>query len=222
MQLFGDDHEVRSRRRRRPSWSAMFLALVVAAGLTITGCGGSTKTVTVTVHEEGAPPESAEEREPSEAVAPPEGGVGDTLVLPDEYESNGNSKDDELAWTLTALDEDATPDGNPYSIKEAEKGGKKLVRLQFTVEQQASTGSGTIDATAISAIDSEGQAYTAEQGEIFTPELIPSASGGIALAPGEQRKGYVGIALPKSAKIAKVEVKDAGFTAPDLAIWTIE
>jgi hypothetical protein len=200
--------------------SAFGIALLLPLG--VLGCGGSTKTVTVTVHEEGGgATESAEEREPSEAVAPPEGGLGDTLVLPDEYEANGNSKDDELAWTLKALDEDATPDGNPYSIKEAEKGGNKLVRAQFTVKQEAGTESGSITPTAISAIDDEGQAYTALSTEIFSPELFPSSAGDIALAPGEQRQGYVAFAVPSSAKIEKVEVKDSGFTAPDLAIWTV-
>jgi hypothetical protein len=200
--------------------SALGIAFLVALGLL--GCGGGTTTVTktVTVSEEEAA-ESAEEREPSEAVAPPEGSLGATLTLPDEYEANGNEKVDELAWTLTELEEGVAPNGNPYSIKEAKAAGKKLVRAQFTVKQEASTESGSISPTQISAIDNEGQAYTASQQEIFTPELFPASNADIALAPGEQRKGYVPFAVPASAEIVRVEVKDAGYTAPDLAIWTV-
>jgi len=175
----------------------------------------------VTVSGEEGASEGASGQEPAEAVAPPEGGVGDTLTLPDEYEENGNEKVDDLAWTLKALDEDATPDGNPFSIKEAEKGGKKLIRAQFTVKQEADVESGSISPTMLSVIDSEGQAYTALQTEIFSPELIPSNAGDIGLAPGEQRQGYVAFAVPSSARIEKVEVKDFGYSAPDLAIWTV-
>jgi hypothetical protein len=199
-------------------------AAALLMSLSPLGCGGGSTTVTktVTVSEEGGGvPESAEEREPSEAVAPLEGGIGDTLTLPDEYEENGNEKVDELAWTLVAIDEAATPNGNPYSIKEAEKGGDKLVRAQFTVKQEAATESGSFDPNVLTAIDSEGQAYSAEQGEIFTPELFPANNASIALAPEEQRKGYVAFAVPASAEIQRLEVKDSGYTAPDLAIWTV-
>jgi len=203
--------------------SALGIAALLALGLL--GCGGGTATVTktVTISEEGGGGafESSEESEPSEAVPPLEGGIGDTLTLPDEYETNGNVKDDELAWTLVAFDEDVTPDGDPYSIKEAEKGGNKLVRAQFTVKQEAPTESGSFDPNVLTAIDTEGQAYLAEEGKLFAPELFPAYNSSIALAPGEERKGYVAFAVPEGSTIAKLEVKDSGYTAPDLAIWTL-
>jgi hypothetical protein len=195
--------------------TSLAVSLLVLCGA-LASCGGGTETVTVTVESGASESEPAEEQTPA-----PEGGVGDTLTLVDDYEQDGVDKDDELAVTLLGVTPDAPPDtDNPYELKEAIPKGYAPLRLQVEIEQMGDTESGGISYSNFSAIDSEGQRFEATSYEIFLPGLL--TDGTLELPPGDSRLGYIAIPVPTDAEIVEVTMRDAGFVPPNTATWTVK
>lgn len=193
-----------------------FLAvgLLVLCGA-LPSCGGGTETVTVTVGSEQSESEPAGEQTP-----PPQGKVGDTLTLVDDYEQDGIDKSDELAVTLLEVAPDVPPDtDNPYELKEAIPKGYTPLRLQVEIEQMGDIESGSISYSNFSAVDSKGQQYEATSYELFRPGLL--TDGTLELPPGDSRLGYIAIPVPTEAEIAEITMHDAGFVPPNTATWTI-
>lgn len=191
------------------------VGLLVLCGVLASCGGGGTETVTVTVGAEEAESEPAEKQTPA-----PEGRVGDTLTLSDDYEQDGVDKDDELATTLLEVTPDAPPDtDNPYELKEAIPNGYAPLRLQVEIKQMGDTESGSISYSNFSAIDSEGQQYEATSYELFQPGLL--TDGTLELTPGDSRLGYIAIPVPTDAEIAEVTMHDAGFVPPNTATWNV-
>jgi hypothetical protein len=194
--------------------------LVVVGLLVISGalaaCGGGTETVTVTVGSEKAKSEPAEEQTPA-----PEGQVGDTLTLVDDYEQDGVDKEDELAVTLLEVTPEVPPDTDtPYELKEAIPKGYEPLRLRVEIEQMGATESGGISYSNFSAIDSEGQKFEATSYELFQPGLL--TDGTLELPPGDSRLGYMAIPVPTDVEIVEVTMRDAGFVPPNTATWTVK
>ena len=159
--------------------------------------------------------ESAEEQTPA-----PEGDVGDTLTLVDDYEQDGIDKNDELAITLLEVTPDAPPDtDNPYELKEAIPKGYSPLRLQIEIKQMGDTESGGVSYSNFSAVDSEGQQFEATTYELFQPSLL--AGGTLKLTPGASRLGYIAIPVPADAEIAEITMQDASFVPPNTATWTV-
>jgi hypothetical protein len=188
------------------------LGLLVLCGA-LASCGGGTETVTVGSEEPRS--ESAEEQTPA-----PEGDVGDTLTLVDDYEQDGVDKNDKLAVTLLEVTPAAPPDtDNPYELKGAIPKGYAPLRLQIEIEQMGDTESGSVSYSNFSAVDSEGQQFEATTYELFQPGLL--TNGTLVLAPGDSRLGYIAIPVPADAEIAEITMHDASFVPPNTATWTI-
>jgi len=181
----------------------------------LASCGGGTETVTVTVGSEQSESEPTDEQ-----TLAPQGKVGDTLTLVDDYEQDGIDKNDELAVTLVEVKPDVPPDSdNPYELKEAIPKGYAPLRLQVEIEQMGDTESGSISYSNFSAVDSEGQQYEATSYELFRPGLL--TDGTLELPPEDSRLGYIAIPVPTDAEIAEVTMQDAGFVPPNTATWTV-
>ncbi len=195
--------------------TVLALGLLVLCGA-LASCGGGTEMVTVTVGSEESQSESAGKQTPV-----PEGDIGDTLTLVDDYEQDGVDKNDELAVTLLEVTPDAPPDtDNPYELKGAIPKGYAPLRLQIEIEQMGDTESGSVAYSNFSAVDSEGQQFEATTFELFQPSLL--ADGTLELTPGDSRLGYIAIPVPADAEIAEITMHDAGFVPPNTATWTID
>lgn len=194
----------------------LFVIGLLALSGGLASCGGGTETVTVAGGSEEAKSEPAEEQTPA-----PQGEVGDTLTLVDDYEQDGVDKDDELAVTLLEVTPDVPPDtDNPYELKEAIPKGYAPLRLRVKIEQMGATESGGISYSNFSAIDLEGQQFEATSYELFLPGLL--TDGTLELPPGDSRLGYIAIPVPTDAEIGAITMRDAGFVPPNTATWTVK
>ena len=161
----------------------------------------------------------------SEVTAPaetrPESGacpVGDTLTLSDDYVSDGKPVQEDVDWTLKAVDDDIQLSGTDAEIYG--KPGYRWLRLDFEVMQNGSTATDLL-AENISAVDSENHTYNAEpvvstRHSPTAPRTQPHCS---RATPGASR--YIGIPVPETAKVTSIRVKDSGYQPPSTAEWKL-